>query len=108
MLNHYLYLKEVRNNGISLQKKLDTLLAPNHTDATRYYFKHLDYSLFHPTSALIAKQELVINSAKDYPIHFAKNLKLLENSKEFKSLKDIIQDQINICIWRGVSLPAKF
>lgn len=92
--NHKAYITNVRNNASALRMELDTKVPLKYTRQPKY-FSHMDNCIYHPTTGLIARQEVIHNVQKNYPSQFSKNLHYLRKLDGYEYLSGIIENRLN-------------
>ena len=83
--------KQLARNVIAA---LDTNLSIKHTPARANYTKFLEYTIYRPTSGLIAKQDVFSQKVKWFPYEFNKNKSELENLPSIKYLQRILDKRV--------------
>lgn len=92
--NHRQYIENVKNNAANLRMELDSKVPSKYMRQPKY-LPHMDNCIYHPTTGLIARQEIIHNVQKNYPSQFSKNLHYLRNLEGYKYFSDILEDRLN-------------
>ena len=92
--NHRKYIENVKNNATELRMELDTRVPLRHTRCEKY-LPHMDNCIYHPTTGLIARQEIIRNIQKNYPSNFSRNLHYLKSSDEYKYFSEILENKLD-------------
>lgn len=94
-INHQKQYYNTRRNASFVRKELDTRFFPNEY-GKYYYEKHLEEAIEHPTISMIAMNEAKKSPLLDFPYHFERNKKIIEEkSGTVKTLKNSLDDIID-------------
>lgn len=92
--NHRQYIENVKNNASELRMELDTKVSLRQLEQEKY-LPHMDNCIYHPTTGLLARQELIHDVPKSFPSQFSQNLYYLRNLKGYKYLSGILENRLN-------------